>query len=113
MPVLVIPDNLINKNPEEWKRADIIAFLNANKDGYDLDDKHIDAIRINEVSGIGFLLLTTEKLLQSPYGLPGGPAAGINYLKEKLQGHWETIQKDRVQGEGMRSSLRRKSEPEY
>jgi len=80
---LVIPGDLINRNPKWWKRADVLAFLNANKEKYDLVDDDIDKIRKNNVTGLVLLGLTEEKLVAFHKLSPGG-ATIIDYLREEL-----------------------------
>ena len=77
-----IPGNLKNKVLARWKRPDVLSFLEANKEEYDLDDEDIDAIRRNKVSGLDFLELTREFLRDpsGPYKLTDGPAARMEML---------------------------------
>ncbi|CAG8667354.1 4868_t:CDS:1, partial [Ambispora gerdemannii] len=70
---------------EEWKETEeLINFL--HKQDLGLKDKHFDILRKQEVNGISFLKLTLEKLLASPYELPGGPAEVIAELVSKING---------------------------
>ncbi|CAG8698767.1 1086_t:CDS:2, partial [Ambispora gerdemannii] len=71
---------------QKWKKADVINFLQENQDKLDLEDDDIDIIKKNRVSGPAFLELTLEKLLASPYKLPGGPAEVIANLVNKIKG---------------------------
>jgi len=77
-----------NKHPHNWRRADVLAFLVANKNGYDIDDKHIKVIEKNEVTGRGLLQLSLKDLSDAPYNLPDGVARGIvalvNSVKRKF-----------------------------
>jgi hypothetical protein len=77
-----------NKHPHNWRRADVLAFLVANKDRYDIDDKHIKVIEKNEVTGRGLLQLSLKDLSDAPYNLPDGAARGIvalvNGVKRKF-----------------------------
>ncbi|CAG8772293.1 2830_t:CDS:1, partial [Dentiscutata heterogama] len=59
-----------NEVQKNWKRPDVIKFLEENKVKLDLDDTHIQILKDNHVSGPAFLKLTLEKLLASPYKLP-------------------------------------------
>ena len=69
---------------KKWKRADVIKFLQEKKEELDIDDKHIEVIKDQEVAGQAFLLLTEENLMHD--GLPRGPAKSIAYLIETLKG---------------------------
>ncbi|RIB24295.1 hypothetical protein C2G38_2032003 [Gigaspora rosea] len=71
---------------QKWKRADVINFLQKNKDKLDLDDKHIKVIENEEVAG-DFLELDAEKLIK--YGLKGGPAERIAKLVRDIKGEGE------------------------
>ncbi|KAF0421095.1 serine/threonine protein kinase [Gigaspora margarita] len=74
-----------------WKTADVIKFIQEKKEELDLElnDKYIEQIEKNEVSGRAFLKLTTEKLLAHPYNLPGGPAEIIADLVNEIKGEGE------------------------
>ena len=74
-----------NKHPFNWKRADVLEFLEANKERYDIDDEHIKIIEQNQVAGRALLSLTEEKLVKHPYNLPGGVATTIAELVNILQ----------------------------
>ncbi|CAI2182465.1 9724_t:CDS:2, partial [Funneliformis geosporum] len=71
---------------KKWKRADVINFLQEKKEELDIDDKHIEFIKDQEVSGSDFLLLSEEKLLNKPYNLAGGPATRIAELAKEISG---------------------------
>ena len=89
--VPVIPGSL-NEDPGLWKRADILTFLNANKDELDLDDEDINTIRINKVAGLAFLKLT-RKDLRKVYNLPDGSAIAIAELIKELIRTKQEVQK--------------------
>jgi len=76
---------LTNKRPHKWKRADVLEFLIANKDEYDLDDQDIKIIERNRVSGPDFLTLTKKDLHGAPYDLPDGVARRIELLINSLK----------------------------
>ena len=73
---------------EKWTRTNIIKFLqdNADEDKLDLNDDDIAKIKKNKVKDSAFLKLTLEKLLASPYELPGGPAKVIAKLIKTIKG---------------------------
>ena len=79
---LTIPDYLPGA-VKRWKQANVRAFLNTNKDEYDLDDEDIEIVKQNKVAGMDFLELTVEQLRS--FGLGFGPAARIIKLIEKLK----------------------------
>ncbi|KAF8429921.1 hypothetical protein BGX38DRAFT_1232623, partial [Terfezia claveryi] len=83
-PAVVIPDGLSNVDPELWKRLDVLVYLEANKGQYELDNENINNIHKNKVSGLVFLQLTREKLLQIPYVLSDGAAVTILHLRDKV-----------------------------
>jgi len=73
---------------EGWTETEkLINFLDNQDLG--LKEKHFDILREQDVNGISFLKLTLEKLLASPYKLPGGPAEVIAELVEKVKGEGE------------------------
>ncbi|CAG8799517.1 43130_t:CDS:2, partial [Gigaspora margarita] len=55
------------------------------KDVLNIDDVEIEIIRKDKVTGLPFLLLTEEKLLNKPYNLVSGPALVIAHLIETLK----------------------------
>lgn len=73
-----------NKLPCNWKRADVLTFLNNKKEEYDFDDKHIKVIEDSQLTGRGFLKLTKNELVKD-YGLPRGVAASIEILIKTLK----------------------------
>ena len=74
-----------NKHPFNWKRADVLEFIDTNKEGYDLDDEYIRIISQNQVAGRALLGLTRAELVKHPYNLPGGAAAAIEQLTSTLK----------------------------
>ena len=66
-----------------WKRADVQAFLDANKDAYDLDDEDLEIVKSNKLAGKALLQLTKEELLGIKLGL--GPAKSIVNLVDELK----------------------------
>ncbi|KAG8924840.1 hypothetical protein FRC02_010152 [Tulasnella sp. 418] len=82
---LVIPEN--EKLPQDvnlWSRDNVQMFLEANKDKYDLDAKHIHTLKENEVTGLGLLGLTEEEL-ETTYGLKPGAATVVTKIVEQLK----------------------------
>lgn len=82
--VPIIPKNLGGKQPERWSPADVLNFLETNKEEYFLSDASINTIHQNEVAGLDFLELTADMLATS-YKLPLGTAARIEKLRLGLQ----------------------------
>ena len=79
---VTIPTSL-PENVRDWKRSEVLEFLNDNRIQYDLDDEDIQIIGNNKVVGVALLLLTEEKLLR--IGLTYGPAVAIAQLVEELK----------------------------
>jgi len=73
-----IPDELDANHPEEWKRADVLSFLEANQARYELENDSVSVFRENRVAGRRFLQLTLRDLRKRPYSLPDGAAATIH-----------------------------------
>ncbi|CAG8855568.1 31475_t:CDS:1, partial [Gigaspora margarita] len=69
----------------EWVPDDVNTFLRSKVKKF-LRDQDFKKIEDNWVSGPAFLKLTLEKLLASPYELPGGPAEVIAELVNKIKG---------------------------
>jgi len=67
---------------KKWKRADVIKFLQEKKEELDIDDKHIEVIKDQEVAGSDFLLLSEEKLRS--IGMSLGPATRIAELAKEI-----------------------------
>jgi len=93
--MIAIPPGL-PENVRDWKSSQVLEFLNANSEQYDLVEQDIKMIRENRVGGIALLRLTTEEL--RGIGLPLGPAAAIAELIYKLKrdkgvesGKWEEM----------------------
>ncbi|CAG8849942.1 7909_t:CDS:2, partial [Gigaspora margarita] len=84
----------VDEVQKNWKRPNVIKFLEENKVELDLDDAHIQILKDNHVSGISFLELTLEELLASPYKLPGGPAKVISKLVKKIKGEGQGQKKE-------------------
>ncbi|RUS27267.1 hypothetical protein BC938DRAFT_483498 [Jimgerdemannia flammicorona] len=84
--MMVIPDNLRMKKVEEWDRADLLEFLNANKAKYFISDRDIQVIG-DKVAGTNFLDLTRKILTRKSGGfeLPYAPATRIADLVEELK----------------------------
>ncbi|RUP44864.1 hypothetical protein BC936DRAFT_148925 [Jimgerdemannia flammicorona] len=84
--MMVIPDNLRMKKVEEWDRADLLEFLNANKADYFISDDYIQVISDN-VAGTNFLDLTRKMLTRESGGfeLPYAPATRIASLVSGLK----------------------------
>ena len=81
---VIIPSNLGAKNPRNWKRRDVKEYLEANKDKFDLDQKHITTLYSNDVSGRVFLKLTEERLI-THYKMSLGAATAIEELVDALK----------------------------
>ncbi|CAG8653427.1 910_t:CDS:2, partial [Paraglomus occultum] len=75
---VTIPTSL-PENVRDWKRSEVLEFLNDNRIQYDLDEEDIQIIENNKVAGVALLLLTEEKLLR--IGLAYGPAVAIAQLE--------------------------------
>ncbi|RIB16147.1 hypothetical protein C2G38_2143232 [Gigaspora rosea] len=74
---------LVEEVQEKWKRANIINFLEENKEELDLDDDDIQTIEKKKVSGRDFLGLNVQKLIK--YGLEDGPAERITSLIKEIK----------------------------
>ena len=79
---VIIPSEL-PADVVHWKRADVQAFLDANKDAYDLDDEDLEIVKSNKIAGIALLQLTEEKLQRIKLRL--GPAISIVNLVDELK----------------------------
>ncbi|CAG8539258.1 17714_t:CDS:2, partial [Acaulospora morrowiae] len=84
---------------EKWKRNDVTTYLNTMKESLDLDDKDIQKITDQKVASLAFLRLTAEKLISSPYNLPGGPAEEQAPATQAIQLQLETEKRKRVETE--------------
>ncbi|CAG8616249.1 3254_t:CDS:2, partial [Paraglomus occultum] len=58
---ITIPTGL-PENVQDWKRSEVLEFLNNNRIQYDLDNEDIQVIGNNKVAGVALLALTEEKL---------------------------------------------------
>ncbi|KAF0545522.1 hypothetical protein F8M41_002233 [Gigaspora margarita] len=67
------------------------------KDVLNIDDVEIEIIRKNKVTGLPFLLLTEEKLLNKPYNLVSGPALVIAHFIETLKRRKRSIDNKNLQ----------------
>ena len=74
-----------NKHPHRWRRADVLEFLAANQDRYDIDNRHINIIEKNEVTGRRLLQLTLQDLRGGSYGITDGAAHEILALVNSLE----------------------------
>ena len=79
---VIIPSEL-PADVVHWKRADVQAFLDANKDAYDLDDEDIEIVKSNKLAGRALLQLTEEKLQCIKLRL--GPTISIVNLVDELK----------------------------
>ena len=79
---LTIPDYLPGA-VKRWKQANVRAFLNTNKDEYDLDDEDIEIVKSNKLAGRALLQLTEEKLQCIKLRL--GPTISIVNLVDELK----------------------------
>ena len=82
-PQIVIP----NKNlPGNWSPAEVLEFLAANKEGFFIDEKYIDVIRINEVPSYIFFNLNRQRFCNPSgcYKFPDGPATAIEEMINQL-----------------------------
>ena len=72
----------------KWKQNDVTKFLQDKKEELDLDDKHIEVIKDQEVAGRDFLSLTLETLTQKDglFVLSYGPAKRITSLVNDIKG---------------------------
>ncbi|GES92044.1 hypothetical protein GLOIN_2v1735228 [Rhizophagus clarus] len=75
---------LVDVVKKEWKKDNVITFLQRKDLNLDLDDEDIEIIRSKKVSGKDFLGLTEEKL--ENYGLQPGPASRIAELVKEIKG---------------------------
>lgn len=75
---------LVDEVQKNWKRPDVIKFLEDNKVELDLDDNDIQIIVKKKISGHYFLDLSQEKYEE--YGLESGPANTIAKLVKKIKG---------------------------
>ncbi|CAG8779222.1 17223_t:CDS:2 [Gigaspora margarita] len=82
-------DPFLEEVQEEWKRANIINFLQKNKEELNLDNDDIQTIEKKKISGLIFLDLSQEKL--EGYGLQPGPADTIAKLVKKIKGEEQGI----------------------
>src|SRR5207248_497499 len=72
----------------KWKQNDVTKFLQDKKEELDLDDKHIEVIKDQEVAGRDFLSLTLETLTQKDglFVLSYGPAKRFTSLVNDIKG---------------------------
>ncbi|CAG8756745.1 19543_t:CDS:2 [Gigaspora rosea] len=82
---------LVEEVQEKWKRANIINFLEENKEELDLDDDDIQTIEKKKVSGRDFLGLNVQKLIK--YGLEDGPAERITSLIKEIKDEEQNLQR--------------------
>jgi len=80
---VIIPDGA-NIDPRKWNHKDVVAFLKANQEEYDITRRTIQVIKAVKVSGRTFLQLTVEMLLKSPYSLRIPEPASLDYLIRAL-----------------------------
>jgi hypothetical protein len=81
---------LVDVVKKEWKKDNVIIFLQREDLNLDLDNDDIEIIRSNKVSGKDFLDLTTEKLKN--YGMVSGPASRIAKLVKEIKGEQGVLQ---------------------
>ena len=81
---------LVDVVKKEWKKDNVITFLQREDLNLDLDDEDIEIIRSKKVSGKDFLSLTAEKL--ENYGLQPGPASRIAELVKEIKGEQDVLQ---------------------
>ncbi|CAG8635859.1 13913_t:CDS:2 [Funneliformis mosseae] len=77
----------LTKSTTEMKNLDIVGlniFLKEQRLGF--DTKHFETLNKQEVDGNAFLGLTYDKLIVSPYILPGGLAVNIARLVKEING---------------------------
>ncbi|RGB22223.1 hypothetical protein C1646_822629 [Rhizophagus diaphanus] len=78
---------LVDVVKKEWKKDNVITFLQRKDLNLDLDDEDIEIIRSKKIGGKAFLSLTKEELLS--YGLQPGPAIAIAELVKEIKGEQE------------------------
>ena len=85
---IILPSVDVVKN--EWKKDNVITFLQKEELNLNLDEEDIGIIRSKKVSGKDFLGLTTEIL--ENYGLQPGPASRIAELVKEIKGEQGVLQ---------------------
>ncbi len=70
----------------KWEGKDVLDFLRKNMKDLHIEPCDIKIIENNRVTGIAFLGLTKQELINHPYNLPGGPAGVIAYLVDRING---------------------------
>ena len=83
--------DVVNK---EWKKDNVITFLQRKDLNLDLDNEDIEIIRSKKIGGKSFLSLTKEEL--ESYELQPGAAIAISELVKKIKGKHGELQHDTV-----------------
>ena len=81
---------LVDVVKKEWKKDNVITFLQREDLNLDLDDEDIEIIRSKKIGGKAFLSLTKEEL--ESYGLQPGPAIAIAELVKEIKGEQGVLQ---------------------
>ncbi|RUP45887.1 hypothetical protein BC936DRAFT_147618 [Jimgerdemannia flammicorona] len=81
----LLPNLLQTKHVYRWSYDDVVAFLRANLETWELEDAQYQIFKKEKISGKSLLLLTKEDFLIPPFELPLGSALAIVLIVRDLK----------------------------
>ncbi|RUO95639.1 hypothetical protein BC936DRAFT_143563, partial [Jimgerdemannia flammicorona] len=81
----LVPDHLQTKDVYRWSYDDVVTFLSANLETWELEDAQYQIFKKEKFGGKSLLLLTKEDFLIWPFELPLGSALAIVLIVRDLK----------------------------
>ncbi|RUO95342.1 hypothetical protein BC936DRAFT_144370, partial [Jimgerdemannia flammicorona] len=81
----LVPDHLQTKDVYRWSYDDVVAFLSANLETWELEDAQYQIFKKEKIGGKSLLLLTKDDFLIRPFELPLGSALAIVLIVRDLK----------------------------